>query len=84
MPNVPHYGGNSTKGTMREGHVFTIEPMINQGKMKDTIWPDQWTVATIDGQRTSQFEHTILITHDSYQILTARNKHSPVLNALLH
>ena len=38
IPNVPHYGRNGTKGKMKAGHVFTIEPMINQGTAKDITW----------------------------------------------
>jgi len=49
---------------MKAGHVFTIEPMINMGNFKDVTWKDDWTIATADGQRSAQFEHTILITED--------------------
>lgn len=61
-PTVPHYAGNKATGFMKEGHVFTIEPMINMGTHKDITWPDEWTAVTADGQRSSQFEDTILIT----------------------
>ena len=54
-PNVPHYANNKTAGFMKEGHVFTIEPMINAGTQKDVTWPDDWTAVTADGQRSSQF-----------------------------
>ena len=47
---------------MKPGHIFTIEPMINQGNHKDITWPDNWTAVTSDGQRSAQFEHTLLIT----------------------
>jgi methionyl aminopeptidase len=47
---------------MKPGHVFTIEPMINVGTHKDVTWPDNWTAVTMDGQRSAQFEHTLLIT----------------------
>ena len=56
---------------MKAGHVFTIEPMINQGVWKDLTWNDKWTSVTADGQRSAQFEHTILITKDGCEILTA-------------
>lgn len=49
---------------MKKGHVFTIEPMINAGVHKDITWPDNWTAVTADGQRSAQFEHTLLITED--------------------
>lgn len=47
---------------MKVGHVFTIEPMINAGIHKDITWADNWTAVTADGQRSAQFEHTLLIT----------------------
>lgn len=78
-PSVPHYP-TQMKQVMRAGHVFTIEPMISQGTYKIKEWPDKWTVATADGQRSAQFEHTILITEDGHEILTARNENSPALN----
>lgn len=64
---------------MKEGHVFTIEPMINAGTHKDITWPDEWTAVTADGQRSSQFEHTILITETGYELLSGRLPESPAL-----
>lgn len=52
-PNIPHYKNNKASGFMRVGHVFTIEPMINQGTYKDILWNDNWTAATLDGQRSA-------------------------------
>lgn len=49
LPNVPHYRGNKTVGTMKPGHIFSIEPMINAGVWKDVTWNDDWTSATADG-----------------------------------
>jgi len=57
---------------MKVGHVFTIEPMINAGTYKDATWPDAWTSSTTDGERSAQFEHTLLITEEGCEILTAR------------
>ena len=72
-PNVPHYKKNKAKGIMRPGHIFTIEPMINLGgSSADRTWPDNWTAVTTDGRRSSQFEHTFLITATGCEILTAR------------
>jgi methionyl aminopeptidase len=71
-PNVPHYARNKAVGTMRPGHVFTIEPMINEGSVADEQWPDGWTAVTRDGKRSAQFEHTLLITEDGVEVLTAR------------
>ena len=64
---------------MKVGHVFTIEPMINQGVQKDVTWPDNWTAVTADGQRSAQFEHTLLITEGGCEILTKRLEDSPPL-----
>lgn len=78
-PNVPHYKNNKAVGVMKPGHIFTIEPMINQGDWQDLTWPDNWTAVTIDGKRSAQFEHTLLITEDGCEILTARLEDSPEL-----
>lgn len=45
-PNVPHYSKNKAVGSMKPGHTFTIEPMINVGECTDKMWPDNWTVTT--------------------------------------
>ncbi len=67
---------------MKPGHIFTIEPMINQGIWKDITWNDKWTSTTADGQRSAQFEHTLLITEDGCEVLTARLPTSPPLEFL--
>jgi len=72
MPNIPHYGKNKAKGLMAVGHVFTIEPMINLGSYRDVTWPDKWTAVTVDGKRSSQFEHTMIVTETGVELLTAR------------
>jgi methionyl aminopeptidase len=46
IPNIPHYGKNKAKGTMKVGHVFTIEPMINEKGFADRTWDDNWTAVT--------------------------------------
>ena len=76
-PNVAHYYPNKSVGVMRPGHCFTIEPMLNLGTYKDKTWPDQWTAVTCDGKRSAQFEHTLLVTEDGIEILTARRPTSP-------
>lgn len=55
------------------------EPMINLGSHRDKTWPDGWTSATEDGQRSAQFEHTLLITPTGCELLTARLPTSPPL-----
>ncbi|KAG0172392.1 Methionine aminopeptidase 1 [Apophysomyces sp. BC1021] len=69
-PNVPHYANNKAVGIIRPGHVFTIEPMICEGTWRDELWPDNWTAVTVDGKRSAQFEHTMLVTEDGVEILT--------------
>lgn len=71
-PNIPHYEKNKAKGVMQEGHVFTIEPMINAGTYRDVLWPDGWTAVTNDGAKSSQFEHTMVVTATGCELLTAR------------
>ncbi|KAF2452367.1 methionine aminopeptidase 1 [Lineolata rhizophorae] len=76
-PNVPHYAKNKAVGTAKPGMCFTIEPMVALGSYRDRTWPDDWTSTTIDGKRTAQFEHTLLVTEDGVEILTARFPDSP-------
>ena len=74
-PSVPHYKGSKAPGLMKPGHIFTIEPMINLGlnNSGDGMWPDDCTAVTLDGARSSQFEHTFLVTEKGYEVLTARD-----------
>ena len=81
-PSIPHYAKSKAIGTMKVGHCFTIEPMINEGVFADTQWPDRWTVATTDGKRSAQFEHTILVTETGYEILTRGVEHDTVMDGL--
>jgi len=76
-PNIPHYAKNKAIGEAKEGMCFTIEPMIALGTHRDRTWPDDWTSVTTDGKRTAQFEHTLLVTADGVEILTARLPESP-------
>jgi methionyl aminopeptidase len=71
-PDVPHYKKNKAVGVMKPGHVFTIEPMINRGTHHDLTWPDDWTSVTRDGKWSAQFEHTLLVTEQGVEVLTAR------------
>ncbi|PYH28407.1 methionine aminopeptidase [Aspergillus neoniger CBS 115656] len=77
LPSVPHYAGNKAVGAAKEGMCFTIEPMVALGTYRDIIWPDNWTAVTMDGKRTAQFEHTLLVTADGVEVLTARLPTSP-------
>ncbi|KAJ1966409.1 Methionine aminopeptidase 1 [Dipsacomyces acuminosporus] len=76
-PNVPHYAKNKAIGIMKPGHVFTIEPMINAGKHNDQTWRDNWTAVTVDGKRSAQFEHAVLVTETGCEVLTHRLENSP-------
>jgi len=67
---VPHYKHNNAYGVMQPGHIFSIEHMINEGTWKDVTWLDDWIAVTEDEKRSSQFEHTILITEDGCEELT--------------
>ena len=67
---VPHYDDPRTDVIMEPGMTFTIEPMLTLGTIDYDIWPDGWTAVTKDRKRTAQFEHTILVTDDGYEILT--------------
>ncbi|KAH0610238.1 uncharacterized protein H6S33_011765 [Morchella sextelata] len=76
-PDVPHYAKNKAVGTAKVGMCFTIEPMISLGTYRDTTWPDDWTAVTTDGKMSAQFEHTLLVTEDGVEVLTARTADSP-------
>ena len=73
-PQVLHYGHPNTGITLKEGMCFTIEPMLNLGSHKTKLSKkDGWTVETIDGRLSAQWEHTILVTSKGYEILTKRS-----------
>lgn len=72
-PNVLHYGKRDTGLELKENMIFTIEPMINAGKRFVKLLPDEWTVVTKDHSLSAQWEHTILVTHDGYEVLTKRS-----------
>lgn len=69
-PQVLHYGTRGTGVELKPGMTFTIEPMINLGKRHCKLLKDDWTVITKDKSWSAQFEHTILITEQGYDILT--------------
>ena len=70
-PEVVHFGTPGTGVVLEEGMFFTVEPMINFGKPECTISKeDGWTAPTIDGLPSAQWEHTVYITQDGYEILT--------------
>jgi methionyl aminopeptidase len=67
---VPHFDDPAVGVIMEPGMTFTIEPMLTLGTVEYDIWPDGWTVLTADRKRTAQFEHTVVVTADGYEILT--------------
>lgn len=69
-PQVLHYGRPNTGTMLQPGMTFTIEPMINAGKKETRVQADQWTVVTNDGSLSAQWEHTILVTQNGFEILT--------------
>lgn len=71
-PEVLHYGDQGKGLILEEGMTFTIEPMINQGKAKVKTKNDGWTVVTSDKKLSAQWEHTIAVTSDGYEVLTIR------------
>ncbi|MGP5547923.1 type I methionyl aminopeptidase [Psychrobacter alimentarius] len=75
-PEVLHYGHEGKGLVLEEGMTFTIEPMINQGKAKVKTKNDGWTVVTGDKKLSAQWEHTIAVTSDGYEVLTLRDDES--------
>ena len=73
-PNVLHYGKNGEGQKLEVGMIFTIEPMINEGKYETKVLSDGWTAVTKDKKLSAQFEHTVGITNDGYEIFTISKK----------
>jgi len=70
-PQIPHFGRKGHGELLVPGMVFTIEPMINMGNWPIQILKDGWTAITRDGSLSAQFEHTVAVTADGVDILTA-------------
>lgn len=71
-PQVLHFGKPGRGLVLEEGMVFTIEPMLNQGKAGVETLADGWSVVTCDGRLSAQFEHTVAVTRDGVEVLTLR------------
>ncbi|WP_282095913.1 type I methionyl aminopeptidase [Epibacterium ulvae] len=69
-PNVLHYGRPGTGPKLEEGMFFTIEPMINLGRPETKVLADEWTAVTRDKSLSAQFEHSIGVTSDGFDIFT--------------
>ncbi len=73
-PQIPHFGRRGKDKRMKAGMVFTIEPMINLGGHQTELMDDDWTVLTLDRSLSAQFEHTVLVTREGVEVLTARRE----------
>ena len=69
-PQILHYGKPGAGERLVEGMIFTVEPMINAGRREIRELPDGWTIVTRDRSPSAQWEHTVLVTRDGYEILT--------------
>lgn len=76
-PQILHYGRQGTGMVLREGMVFTIEPMLNQGRAAIVNEEGEWPVFTRDGKLSAQFEHTVAVTAKGVQVLTLRPDEAP-------
>ena len=81
-PNILHYGKKNTGVELKPGMTFTIEPMINIGKYESKLLNDGWTAVTKDKSLSAQFEHTLGITENGYEIFTesVKNYRKPPYN----
>ena len=77
-PHVLHYNGYNDRNDyqLKAGMIFTVEPMINAGRKETKLLNDQWTAVTRDRRPSAQWEHTILVTEQGYEILTLRKEES--------
>jgi methionyl aminopeptidase len=73
-PQVLHYGKAGSGEILKAGMIITIEPMINLGKRHVKVLPDGWTAVTKDRSLSAQWEHTVLVTANGYEILTLRQE----------
>ena len=79
-PHVPHVGTRGAGLRLRAGMAITVEPMINLGAPDIRLLDDGWTVVTADGSLSAQFEHTVLVTRDGAEVLTAIQRTSERLD----
>jgi methionyl aminopeptidase len=71
-PQIPNYGPPGRGPELKPGLVIAVEPMVNLGGWETRVLADDWTVVTADGSLSAHFEHTIAITEDGHEVLTAR------------
>jgi methionyl aminopeptidase len=77
-PQIPNYGRPGLGPKIKNGYVFAIEPMVNQGTHFTKVLPDNWTVVTVDGKPSAHAEHTIAITEEGPEVLTLVSSASPL------
>jgi methionyl aminopeptidase len=73
-PQIPNYGPPGRGPELRPGLVLAVEPMVNLGGWETIALDDGWTVVTADGSLSAHFEHTIAVTDDGHEVLTARTR----------
>ena len=73
-PNVLHYGEKNSGQELKAGMIFTVEPMINSGRFETKTLKDGWTAVTKDKSLSAQFEHTVGVTKEGYEIFTLSKK----------
>jgi methionyl aminopeptidase len=71
-PFIQNWGPPGRGPEMRPGLTIAVEPMLNLGGDETAVMPDAWTVVTADGSLSAHFEHTIAVTEDGHEVLTAR------------
>lgn len=81
-PQVLHYGKRGTGLRLEEGMCFTVEPMVNLGQAGTRLLRDNWTVVTQDHSLSAQWEHTVLVTANGYEVLTLRADEQAGVNPL--
>jgi methionyl aminopeptidase len=69
-PHVPHVGKRGTGPRLKAGMAITVEPMLNLGGAATRALDDGWTVVTADGSLSAQWEHTVIVTRDGFELTT--------------
>ena len=73
-PNILHYGKKGEGTKLEAGMIFTVEPMVNEGEYNTKLLKDGWTAVTRDKSLSAQFEHTVGVTNDGFEIFTKSKK----------
>jgi methionyl aminopeptidase len=76
VPNILHYGSPGEGIPLRAGMIFTVEPMINLGRPQVKILADGWTAVTRDRSLSAQYEHSVGVTEDGFEIFTLSPRHA--------